>query len=606
MFSIPILGLCMMILTAFFAFTGLVTSFTRQPRLFNRYILNVIFCLVISSFALLLYAFITDSNGVALVIKYSSPLLPLIYKLGATWSSPEGSIMLWMLLSAITGLYVFNYYQLDNTSNYVLFCYSGQYLLATIFLFATQQPFHIGDPATPYSGLNPLLQDIALIIHPPILYLGYSFAFIIFILSFHSSAKQTKQGLLFASRACLLFISAGIFLGSWWAYRELGWGGYWYFDPVENISLLPLIFAISYHHNLGLSLNNKGSITDLLGISIFTSFVVGTCFVRSGLIMSVHSFINESVQSYYYLIFACSFVVFTFALYYTLHRRSPDVVSTARLTPISISNFLSIVLAGIILLTLVIPVVSQIVYSETINFEYEFFVKIFVPLLLIIVFVMGISSENKLAMNRFMYIKVLFSVGISMAIWHRFFYQSLYSFFGLLASIFLILEILLALIHAIVDEKLDKKIPMLISHFGVALLCLSITINKNFEKEYNISGKVGESIIYNDSIFHIRGVRYSKSKNYLRQIVDIEIANQTTGEINILSPENRLYIVEKLINSEANIMSFIFSDLYGVINNVSSDDISLTIYHKPFISIIWISCILICIGFVLSYKSFIN
>ena len=601
MFHIPIMGLCIIILLILFTSIGLVVLLIPKAILLSRYILNIIFLLVISSFLLLVYVFITDSNEVALVIKSSSPILPILYKVGAIWSNPEGSIMLWMFVSAVAGLYVFNRYKLDTARNYFLLFYSGQYLNIIMFLFLTTQFFHLTDDVMAYSGLNPLLQDIALIIHPPILYLGYAFAFIVFILSFHSSDKKVIQPLLFSARSCLLFIAAGVSLGAWWAYRELGWGGYWYFDPVENISLLPLIFAISYYHNLIVNLNNKGTLTDLLGISIFTSFVVGTCFVRSGLIMSVHSFINESVQGYYYLIFAFSFVALTFSLYYILNMRNQKVITTTNVTPISVANFVWITLAGIILLTLLIPVISHIWYSETINFEYEFFLKIVVPLFLLVVFLMGISSENRLALSRALQIKIFFSITLSIIIWYGFFYHNLYSLLGLLASIFLILEISLAFIKALGQNQLEKKLPMLLSHFGVALLCLSITINKNFEQEYNITGKVGESITRDEFAFHIKGTRYSKSKNYLREIVDIEIENQETKEINILSPENRLYIIEKLINSEANIISFLFSDLYGVINNISSEEISVTIYYKPFISIIWVSCILIGIGVTVSF-----
>jgi cytochrome c-type biogenesis protein CcmF len=581
--------------------------FIVSKNFYTKTIFNINFILVFFIFSLILYSFISYDFSLNIVANSTSKILPLPYRIGAIWASQEGSLILWLFIIAMTGFILLQNKSLNIFQNQIALFYLIQIFCLSLILLFFLNPFLENLDKIEPLGLNPVLQDIALTIHPPILYIGYALSYAIFVLTMISVIYENKFLILFELsyfliKICLFFISIGVFLGSWWAYRELGWGGYWFFDPVENISLLPLFAAIAYYHTAMVQLKDKRfeKTLNFLGISIFLLILIGTCFTRSGLIVSVHSFVNESSTGYYLISFSLLFAIISYLYIYIYSNKYilPNFIyEFNKKSSIRSSNYLWIISIILILISLIVPIISNVFFHKIITIESNFFITILIPILLFIVFIMGVFSyinktliiysiiELVIALIIALYVKIHFKLGFL-------------NFFGFFVSIYIIEKIFVSFISSIKHNRFEKKISMVLSHFGIGLLCLSITLNKSFEKEFDVLGKIGEKVVIDDFQFQIKNLRYSKAQNYIRQIIDIEIKNKQ--ELIILSPERRLYIIEKSLSSESNIMSFLFFDIYAVISNIENDDINITIYYKPFISMIWFSAFLISIGVFIS------
>jgi cytochrome c-type biogenesis protein CcmF len=577
---------------------------------FDQSLVNISFFSVCLLFFLILYSFLSLDFSLKLVSDSVSSILPLQYRIGAVWTSQSGSILLWLFITSIIGFITIKIKSLRHLIDHISIFYLFHIASIIIILFFIN-PFARKNTEYDILGLNPSLQDIALTIHPPILYIGYALGFGIFIFTVINIIYQNKYQVLQKisynfSKLCFFFISMGTFLGAWWAYRELGWGGYWFFDPVENISLMPLFCVTAYYHSMMVQSKDIRfvNISNFFGISIFITTIIGTTFTRSGLLTSVHSFINENLVGYYLVGFAFVFTSFFYTLlYFKRFKESPNFLyEFNKKSAIQLTNYLWILSTLIIILSLIFPILTNIVFSKIITIESEFFISTLIPLLLLTILVMGVFSYiNKPSLISYLvkfllafifsiYIKIRFNLGIL-------------NFFGFLVSFYIIVEIIISFIIALKDNKFEKKMAMIISHFGIGLLCLSISANKSFEKEFDLIGNVGsksENEVFESTIL---SMNYSKGTNYIRQIVDIELKNKSSKGITILSPERRLYIVEKTLSSESNIMSFLFTDIYAVISNVEANTIYIKLYYKPFISIIWIACILISLGIFISILS---
>lgn len=575
----------------------------------NKYLINLIFILIFLLSFLILHAFISSNFSLKIVVETTSHILPLKYKIGAIWSSQEGSILLWLFTISIIGFWLIQNKSLKIFFDSISFLYSLHVFIISLILLFTFNPF-LPNLNKEFLGLNPVLQDVALTIHPPILYFGYALSYAIFVLTITGILYKNSSSIILEisysiAKYCLTFLVCGVFLGAWWAYRELGWGGYWFFDPVENISLMPLLCMVAYFHSIMLQFKDMRfeKISNLLGITVFILVLIGTSFTRSGFIISVHSFVNESLNGYYILFFSMFFSIlcYLFLFIYSNKHEEDFYYEFNKKSAIKFANYLWLVSILCILLSLIIPILSNVIFDKIIIFESSFFIKSLIPILLLIIFLMGMFSYITKPNINYLIIRLFAVLAFSVYI-KIYFKLSLLSFFGFFISIYIIEEVFISLIVSIRKKSLKRKIAMIVSHFGIGLLCLSITINKSFEKEFDVIGKIGDISQYNSFQFKIKDLRYAKALNYIRQIVDIEIKNDKSNEIIILSPERRLYIIEKLLNSESNIMSYLFSDIYCLINNIDNDTVHLKIYYKPFISIIWFSGFLIGIGVFISRK----
>jgi cytochrome c-type biogenesis protein CcmF len=587
----------------------------------NKLLINANFLLIFSLFFFLLYCFISSDFSLAIVAHSTSLVLPLKYKIGAIWSSQEGSIILWLFSLSIVGFTMIQKKSLERFLDYIALLYSAQIFFISLLSLLILLPFSENFNESEILGLNPVLQDIALTIHPPILYIGYSLSYAIFVLTIISilynftkttskeiatkDSQSLYQSSYLLAKLCLLFLSSGVFLGAWWAYRELGWGGYWFFDPVENISLMPLFCLIAYYHSIMVQFKDFRftNLSNFFGMSIFILILIGTCFTRSGLIISVHSFVNDSFIGYYILSFALCFTIASYIFLYIFSFSKIDQASFPyefnKKSGIRISNYLWIIAISSILITLLIPIISNIAFAKIITIEEGFFLKTLIPILLMISFTMGMFSYITTPKIKSFIIKFIIALIFSIFITYYFQLKFL-NFLGFLISFYILEEVIISLINSIINNQYEKKMAMILSHFGIGLLCLSISCNKSFEKEFDIIGKIGDKIEYDNFAFQIKDARKARNVNYLRQIIDVEIINKNNKESIILSPEIRFYVVEKMFNSETNIMSFLFFDICAVINNIEEDDIYLKIYYKPFMTIIWLSGFITCLGVIMA------
>lgn len=609
----------------FSIFTSILACISINKH-YSKYLIYSSCISIIITFLLLIFAFIISDFSLHTVFLNSSTIKPLIFKIGASWASHEGSMLLFFTLLSITILiyllciqkiYIsYNNFKYDIIiSAIIIVCFAS-------YIYLTSNPF---DKISfkPYEGLglNPLLQDIGLIIHPPILYLGYVFYITSLIRTLvillddknHYVLLTLKLTQIFINLG-VIFITLGITLGSWWAYRELGWGGYWFFDPVENISLLPWLSAIALYHSISVTIKYGKLInwTMILSILTFLISVFGTLLVRSGIIVSVHSFASSKKRGIYMMIVFLilsipSIFIYFIKLYkgkikliYTIiNKETIDIKNTKNTIScnIGLSNILFMITIVVLLFSILYPVVILIYQKKTISINDSYFINIFLPICLAIIILCQIFSNN---INS--YSKILVIYFISLIITFIIYIISNCTIISVLAifiSTALILNMCMIFINHSRNISLNK-LSMLFSHLGLGILGLSITLNVIFQKEIDFIGKISEKIQDHQFIIKLNDIKFSKGANYYRQIAEFWIENTETSDITILKPENRLYIIEKQLSQESDIYSYITYDLYAVLNQIDNTTVHAKIYYRPFISFIWFSMFLIIIGLILS------
>ncbi len=579
----------------------------------------------ILAFVTLVHAFIVSDFSLQNVFLNSSTLKPLIYKIAGSWSSHEGSMLLWFcLLQIISCCYIFlaKDKQLKLLSIIIL---SAIQLLFSSFIYFTSNPFNVFSFIPKEGlGLNPMLQDIALSIHPPLLYLGYvsyavpftivcaSMSFSSLSMSFLKKQKSINDIRLLKifSNIGILFTTIGISLGSWWAYRELGWGGFWFFDPVENISLFPWLSGIMLHHSIVVTTktNRIDPWTIILSIVTFLLVIFSTALVRSGLITSVHSFAFSSERGMYllgiFLIMGIGGLCVILRLDRGISRSLPsqtvlqDTVVKPRhdILGILLGNiFFLLSLIVLICATLYPPIYSlfddkPIIISET------FFINNFIIFVIPTLCTIGLFTTRN-SIKKHIIILIL-SLIITYLISSKVTF-SIISILTIIASIFLMLHnvhYLLIKTNYFRNKLKASNASMILGHFGFAMISFSITMNALLQSEMDFTGEVGTSKTFNEFKVTLQNIKFAQGKNYYRQIAEFWLEDNSHN-ITILKPENRLYIVEKSLSQESDIYSYLSYDLYAVLSNIDGDIIHAKIYYKPMMSFIWLGIILTASGF---------
>lgn len=592
-------------------------------------------------FSLLIYGFIISDFSIQNIFLNSSTLKPLIFKIAASWASHEGSILLWLCLLQVIGfsyVLLLNYYQLNQDCKIAIIIISSIYILFGIFVYFTSNPFiSLSFKPSQGLGLNPMLQDIALVIHPPILYLGYVSYLVPFVVTCTILLRSKidfidlKLIKLFANLG-ILFLTSGIALGSWWAYRELGWGGFWFFDPVENISLLPWLTGIVLHHSIIMTIKNHKMQSWVIYLSIITFLTVifSTFLVRSGLITSIHSFALSQERAIYMLVIFAIIAIPTLILMIlkgkeikdlsaslrgcTSNRgnlmRSPRHLTMTRADDLIrfIKNFSiiskpkSVIIGGwcfliafmVLLYATIYPLVYGILYQESITINERFFINNFLIFLIPTILLAGLSRtirRNILVLIISLIITIISSTKIS------------YGFISATVTIFSIF-LIMQNCHSFLT-KIGRKlnIAMVLGHLGFGLLALSISLNSLLQSEIDFIGKSGDKIETENFSVTLKDIRVSALQNYYRQIAEFWIEEKSQNNLTILKPENRFYIIEQQLSQESNIYSYLTYDLYAVLNQIDGETIHAKIYYKPMMSLIWISVMLIAGGFLVGFFS---
>jgi cytochrome c-type biogenesis protein CcmF len=570
-----------------------------------------IFFLLLISFTILVYCFvISDFSNVA-VYKNSHTTKPLIYKISGAWGNHEGSMVLFILILSLFS-FIFVRTTIDEKLKfYTVFFQSILIFIFLIFLILTSNPFDQIDPKPLQGlGLNPILQDPLLAIHPPFLYFGYVgfslvFSFALAGLTTNSFDKSWSKIANFWIILPWSLLTIGIGLGSFWAYYELGWGGYWFWDPVENASLMPWLAATALiHSNIVTYKKDKlHSWTALLSIFTFIMSLLGTFLVRSGVLNSVHAFANDPYRGVYILsaILLISFYSLTIFIIKSPRKNFYGEYSFLQKDNfILINNCFLIFFLSVVLVGTVYPIILDAISGKSISVGPVYYHTILAPFLFVFLFFMShgplLSWNKEDKFSQIKNFKIFFPTSVVICliiIFWLFDYKDITLILGLLFSIYLIVSVIFDWIF---QKKLSVNLGRLISHLGFGVLIFSIFVNAYLSKEINTAMKVGDEIKIEEFLIKFKSINKVKNENY-DEVFGNFLVTLNDKQVE-LSPSIRKYDQPVQFTSETSIRSNLITDYYFAINlsEFEKDKIMVRFYYKPLMFWIWLSILLIAFG----------
>ena len=580
---------------------------------------------MVISFAALTYAFISHDFSVAYVAHNSNSALPLIFRISAVWGAHEGSLLLWALILVLwTNAILLFSKDLPREVVARVVAILGLISIGFIlFMLFTSNPFdRLINVPLDGRDLNPLLQDFGLVIHPPMLYLGYvgfsvPFAFAIAaMMSGRLDAAWAKWSRPWTNIAWM-FLTLGITLGSWWAYYELGWGGWWFWDPVENASFMPWLIGTALIHSLAATekRNVFKAWTVLLAILAFSLSLLGTFLVRSGVLTSVHAFATDPARGVFILIFLVLVVGGSLALYAV---RAPKIKSTgefqlfSRESSLLLNNVLLVVACASILLGTLYPLLLDALNMGKISVGPPYFNSVFIPLTAPLALILGVGiflrwrkDETKRVVS-VLAIPAVISIAIGVLL------SLLLPEFKIAAMIGLILAVWVALAscyHFYIRLNKNKKISialmeipkgfygMTVAHIGVAVFIVGITLTSLYSQEKDVRLEPGQKYQLAEYVFEFKGVNQNEGANYIAN-EGLVIVSRNGEIIQEMKPQKRIYRVQKMPMTEAAIDAGVSRDLFVALGERLDDKgaWSVRLYVKPFIRWIWIGAVIMSLG----------
>ena len=602
-----IIGFSISFLIIFFSIKNLSKSKLDKKIIFSAFFQ---FFFVSLSFLGLVQSFISSDFSNETVFNHSHTTVPTFYKISGAWGNHEGSLLLWLLVLTLF-IFLFLLRSNDQPKKYRILTLLFQQIIIVgffVFLIKTSSPFNYIFPIPNEGlGLNPILQDPALAIHPPILYLGYVGSSIIFssalaavVTNYISSswAKHIKKWIL----TSWIFLTLGILLGSIWAYYELGWGGFWFWDPVENVSLMPWLALITLLH-CTLVLEKKQILTSwvvILSIATFTLSMCGTFLVRSGILNSVHTFANDPERGLYILIFLFILVflsIFIFLFFYKSEKTTTNSFFwLSKETSILINNWFMMYFLSVVLIGTTYPIFLEVLSSEKISVGPPFYNKLIIPFLVPFLLAMAIGPklkwikselENKLNLILFLIISLLLSTFIIRNLDINFLINTI-----LVTSAFYLFLITLKDFFS----KKFKNLSQNLAHFSFSLLILSILFNNFLSTEIITNLKINETY-ENDALkINFEGIEQRDEQNF-KAIIGKFVIEHNGGQTDIMQPELRIYNQPNIITSEADIKTTLYKDKFMTMNSVQNQEYFNIRYQvKPFMIWIWLSTFLISLS----------
>ncbi len=603
-----VFGAILSLVMIYFSIQNFYNSERIDKRVISFSFLQFFFVLV--SFFGLIVSFVTSDFSNETVFNHSHTTKPLFYKISGTWGNHEGSLLLWLLVLTLF-IFLFILKSNDQPTKYRILTLLFQQVIIIgffVFLIKTSSPFNYIYPIPKEGlGLNPILQDPALAIHPPILYLGYVGSSIIFssALSAMTLRYISKNWAVHIKKWVLItwiFLTLGILLGSIWAYYELGWGGFWFWDPVENVSLMPWLALTTLIHCI-LILEKKTILTSwvvILSISTFTLSMCGTFLVRSGILNSVHTFASDPERGLFILIFLFSLIFLSLFIFIFYHKDENKNYNSFNLfskeTSILINNWFMMYFLSVILIGTVYPIFLDVISSNKISVGPPFYHKLIVPFLIPFLLIMAIGPKmkwiksdltDKIYLILFLMISLILSFLIVKSLKLEFLMNTIligaafYLFFITLRDFF---------------SKKFKNVSQTIAHFGFSLFLLSILFNNIFANEVITNLKVGEKYVSKNFKINFEKLSQIEEKNF-KSIVGKFIIENSSGKIEIMEPELRIYNQPNISTSEADIKTNLLSDRFITMNIVQNQEYFNIRYQvKPFMIWIWLSVLLIVLG----------
>ncbi len=610
-------GNLILIFNVFLSFSIIYIGY-KSLRLSGNLIPRVIYqistlqsTLIIICFFTLIAAFIISDFSITTVYQNSHTLKPIFYKISGTWGNHEGSLLLWVIILTIFS-FLFLVFNKEHPKKFRISTLIIQNILILGFLFFilfNSNPFSVLSPIPKEGlGLNPILQDPALAIHPPLLYVGFVGSSIYFSAAMASLITNYSETSFVHSIKNWVLISwcfqtLGILVGSIWAYYELGWGGFWFWDPVENASLLPWFAMTALFHSL--IVFEKRSLfyfwVIILCLLTFILSVTGTFLVRSGVLNSVHTFASDPTRGVYILLFLALMIFSSiFLLFRKNKKENYDLNPNSKETFILVNNWFMMFYLLTVLLGTVYPIFTDVLTSNKISVGPPFYNMVILPIVVIFLLMMAIGPRTKWIKSRFENLKIylfilLGSIIINCLIIFLFKSYSILSNLIIISAIFLIISSLEDAIKFFRKRRID--FARIISHTSFGFLVLFIGLNHIFsiEKDYNI--KLGEKKTFNNYSIELQNLKLENFSNYKTIIGELEIHNSKTNKKDILKPEIRIYSTPQTLTYEASIKTDILKDYYLTMSNIDrSEYYNIKFQKKPFMIWIWISVIMISFG----------
>jgi cytochrome c-type biogenesis protein CcmF len=578
---------------------------------------RLLFVLVCVAMACLVASFVRHDFSVLYVASNSNSALPLPYRIAGVWGGHEGSLLLWVLMLCVWMLAVAQF------SRHLPMAVLARILAVMglisvgflLFMLVTSNPFERLFPV-PLDGrdLNPLLQDPGMVFHPPTLYMGY----VGFSVAFSFAVAALIGGKLDAEWArwtrpwtsvAWVFLTVGIAMGSWWAYYELGWGGWWFWDPVENASFMPWLAGTALIHSLAVT-EKRGSFkawTVLLAILVFSLSLLGTFLVRSGVLSSVHAFATDPRRGLFILAFLAVVIGSSLALY---GWRAPSVGLGARFALMSretlllANNVLLVVATGAVLLGTLYPLVLDALNLGKISVGPPYFDTVFVPLMVPLIFLLGVGplARWKEAALPDLITRLRWAVGAAVVA------SALSAWAAGGASLMTVLGFLMGwwIVASVATDLWERRqrlhqlpramVGMMVAHLGVAAFIFGVTVVRSYEVERDLKMNIGDSTQVSGYTFTLLGVRDVNGANYEAAQGLVEVS-QDGRPVATLKPEKRVYRVQRNPMTEAAIRPGFLRDLYVSLGEpVEGDAWIVRVYVKPLIGWVWGGCLMMAFG----------
>ena len=603
-------------------FTVILNKGYFKYALIISYMAVIHFLSISLAFLILIYGFIISDFTIQNVLENSHSLKPMIYKISGSWGSHEGSMLLWCWVMAFYGfLITINKQSLKKETKSLILLFQGFLSFGFVFyLYFLSNPLESSNILSEEGyGLNPLLQDPGLAFHPPFLYLGYVglsivWSFALAGLIRNTINKEWARNIRIWALTSWVFLTIGISLGSWWAYYELGWGGYWFWDPVENVSLIPWIIATALIHNL-LALEKKEILINwsvLLSLLGFILSIIGTFIVRSGLITSVHAFASDPTRGIFIILLLFLVTLLSLSIYAKNYiKKQPNVELNffSKETFLIINNLLLSVIAFTVFLGTIYPLIVETINNNRISVGPPFYNITVIPFAILLAFFSALGpilawNQNSIKqLLRSISIPLGLTLIITIAIFFMFENLSLIIFIGLFSGIWLFLNSLNNLTH-IRFQGLNNWASFF-AHSGFAILILGVSISSSHQNEYEGKLDINNQINFSGYILKFESFNEEIVENYITTKGKFKLSRNDNEFF--LYPEKRFYPIEQSQTTEAAIISSNLSQFYLVLGEqINEKSWVIRIWYKPMIMLIWIGGLFMGIGGLLSLVKRIN
>jgi cytochrome c-type biogenesis protein CcmF len=614
-----ILALCVAVIQGVLPLVGAHQG-RREWLILARPTAQTVFLLLLIAFMCLTWSFYINDFSVLYVAEHSNSQQPVMYRLGAVWGGHEGSLLLWVFLLSTWTILVaqlskaLDEFMVSRVIGVLGLVISGLLL----FVVATSNPFTRLLPAAQDGrSLNPLLQDPGLVFHPPMLYMGYvgfsvAFAFAIAsLLSGRLDAAWARWSRPWTT-AAWIFLTLGIALGSWWAYYELGWGGWWFWDPVENASFIPWLVGTALLHSLAVTEKRGGfkSWTVLLAITAFSLSLLGTFLVRSGVLTSVHAFATDPKRGIFILIFLSLVVGSSLALYAWRAPKSTmggKFSLSSRETLILLGNVFLVVSAGSILLGTLYPLLIDALHLGKISVGPPYFNSVFVPIMAPLLVLMGIGpwanwkNTDLLTVIKRLWLAGLVAIVAGIAIPLTMGEFTWLASLGFLLAFWVIASGCLQIIRQVKTGRPTRSfIGMQFAHLGIAVFVIGVTMVGAYQEEKDVRMSAGETVSVGGYQIQLQTVKPVPGPNYNAMRGTFLLSKNGVSE-STLYPEKRSYFTSTMPMTEAAIDIGLTRDIYVSLGEDLGDQSwAVRVYYKPFVDWIWGGCLLMALGGVLA------